>query len=105
MAQILRAELPKSRLRQNAPDIVPGLLLARLGVELEFQHYGLGTVLLRHALTVCLSVAEAVGTRGMLVHPIDAKARAFYAGAGFLNLLGDELPPMILPIEDIERAL
>jgi GNAT superfamily N-acetyltransferase len=61
------------------PDYpIPVILLARLAVDRREQGRGLGTGLLKDALFRVASAAEIVGARAVLVHAIDANAKAFY---------------------------
>lgn len=98
--QIMRDSLPSAKLRRNAPELIPVLTLARMGVHLQYQRQGLGSQLLQHAYHQCLAVAEMVGVRALVTQPIDDDARAFYREAGFLPLEGQP-PLMFVPIEDM----
>jgi GNAT superfamily N-acetyltransferase len=61
------------------PDYpIPVILLARLAVDRKEQGRGLGSALLKDALLRIASAAEIVGARAVLVHAIDAEAKAFY---------------------------
>lgn len=61
------------------PDYpIPVILLARLAVDRKEQGRGLGSALLKDALLRMASAAEIVGARAVLVHAIDAEAKAFY---------------------------
>lgn len=57
---------------------IPVAILARLGVDLDDQHRGLGTALLRDALLQTVSVANRVGVRALLIHAESPDAAAFY---------------------------
>lgn len=98
--QIMRGSLPTAKLRRNAPEVIPVLTLARMGVHLQHQRQGLGLQLLQHAFHQCLAVAELVGVRALVTQPIDDDVRAFYAAAGFLPL-DSERPLMFVPVEDM----
>jgi GNAT superfamily N-acetyltransferase len=62
---------------------IPAVLLARLAVDKTVQGRGVGAWLLRDAMLRTLNVAESMGIRVLLVHAIDAGARAFYERHGF----------------------
>jgi GNAT superfamily N-acetyltransferase len=83
---------------------VPVVLLARLAVDRSVSGRGLGAWLLRDAMTRALGASETIGIRAMLVHALDAEARAFYRRHGFEASPTDRLHLMIL-ITDIEAAL
>jgi GNAT superfamily N-acetyltransferase len=103
MGSIERKQLP-SRIRHGNPDSVPVLVLGRLAVDQEFQGQGLGQDLLSHCLTQCCSAARIVGTRGLLVHPLDDRAARFYEKVRFQPIPG---PPraMFIAMETILAAL
>jgi predicted N-acetyltransferase YhbS len=65
-------------LRRNMPDPVPVILLSRLAVDRKEQGNGLGSHLLRDAITRSVGVAEHVGVRAILVHALHDEAREFY---------------------------
>ena len=72
-----RALAPRS-VRQNSPNPVPVLLLARLGVSKAAQGRGVARLLLRDALWRTVNVVTQVGFRALLVHCRDDAARQFY---------------------------
>lgn len=93
------------RLRRNAPDPVPIVILGRLAVDLRHAGRGLGSALLMDAIYRVATASETIGISTLLVHAIDDTARRFYlARAGF-----QEYPEgsrtMFLPIEQIRAAL
>ena len=83
------------RLRRNMPDPVPVVMLARLAVDVAYQGRGLGRALMRDAGLRVLQAAEAIGIRGLLVHALNDKARAFYQRLGFDP---SPLDPMLLMV-------
>jgi GNAT superfamily N-acetyltransferase len=70
-------------IRQNMPDPIPVLVLARLAVDTRAQGMKLGAALLQDALHRCLSVAQQTGVRAMLVHALNDSAKKFYEYYGF----------------------
>ena len=88
-----------SRVSRNAPDPVPVLLLARLGVDLTAQGRGIGRRLLQDALLRSVGIAEQVGFRALLIHCQDFAARDYYLKQvpGFLPSPTDELH-LLLPM-------
>jgi len=83
---------------------VPVVLLARLAVDRSVGGRGLGAWLLRDAMTRALGAAQTIGVRAMLVHALDADARAFYLRHGFEASPTDRLHLMIL-IKDIAATV
>ena len=76
------------------------ILLARLAIDNTEQGQGLGAALLKDALQRCLQASESIGARAVLVHAIDAEAKAFYQHFGFEECAVDDLHLMLL-IKDI----
>lgn len=71
------------RISKRAPDPVPMLLLGRMGVHVAHQRKGLGLEIIRQAGQRTIASAEMIGARGLLIHAIDDRARAFYEHLGF----------------------
>jgi GNAT superfamily N-acetyltransferase len=63
---------------------VPVVILARLAVSRDHHGRGIGIGLLQDAIRRTLSIAEQVGVRAMLAHPIDDDAARFYTRFGFI---------------------
>lgn len=70
-------------IRQNMPDPVPVMVLARLAVDVRAQGMKLGAALLRDAVERCVLVSENAGVRALLVHALHDQARQFYEYYGF----------------------
>ena len=70
-------------IRQNMPDPVPVMVLARLAVDVRAQGMKLGAALLRGAVERCVLVSENAGVRALLVHALHDQARQFYEYYGF----------------------
>ena len=70
-------------IRQNMPDPIPFMVLARLAVKIHVQGLQLGAALLQDALHRSVQVAQHTGVRALLVHALNDKARAFYEHYGF----------------------
>jgi len=102
-AQIERAGLPKSRQR-NKPDPIPATLLGQLAVHKDYQGRGYASSLLLFALRTALRASRDVGSRGVLVHPLDDSIRKFYWRHGFQDLLFDPRRAMAVRMVDIESS-
>jgi GNAT superfamily N-acetyltransferase len=70
---------------------VPIMLLARLGVSLDWQGKGVGAGLLRDAILRTLQAADIAGIRALVVHAKDDAARAFYKRFDFAESPTDPL--------------
>lgn len=70
-------------IRQNMPDPIPVMVLARLAVDQRAQGLKLGSALLQDALHRSVQVAQHTGVRALLVHALHDKARTFYEHYGF----------------------
>jgi GNAT superfamily N-acetyltransferase len=62
---------------------IPVLILARMGVQKDFQGLGIGKALLRDAIERSFVISANAGLRALITHPVDANARAFYLKFGF----------------------
>jgi len=91
-------------LRRNRPDPVPVMVLGRLAIHKEHHQSGLGTALLRDALTRTLQAAEIAGVAALLVHAISEDAKRFYRSRGFVE---SHVKPMTmcLILESARKAL
>lgn len=89
-------ESAPGRVRQNAPDTVPCVLLARLAVDKSVQGMGVGRFLLDDALRRCAKVSLDVGFRAVLVHARDDTARSFY---------GHQFPFQASPLDPLHLFL
>ena len=70
-------------IRQNMPDPIPVMVLARLAVDIRTQGMQLGAGLLRNAVDRSLAVAKNTGVRALLVHALHERAKQFYLYFGF----------------------
>jgi predicted GNAT family N-acyltransferase len=73
-------------IRQNMPDPIPVMVLARLAVDIRTQGMQLGAGLLRDAVDRSLAVAKNTGVRALLVHALHERAKQFYLYFGFQAL-------------------
>ena len=92
------------KVRRNAPDPVPMMIVGRLAVTATCQARGIGSGMLRDALRRVLQAAEVVGCRAVLVHAIDQAAVDFYAGHGFIEFPGASRT-MFLPLDSLQASL
>ena len=102
-SQIERAFLPKAQQR-NRPDPLPVTLLGQLAVHKSWQGQRHAASLLSFALTTAQRAAVAVGSIGVITHPIDDAVRGFYADWGFEDLPFDPRRAMLVRMKDIRQA-
>jgi predicted N-acetyltransferase YhbS len=88
---------------QPAAQSVPVVILARLAVDSQHQGQGLGRSLLQDALLRCVSAAQAVGIRALVVHA-HAEATGFYEAFGFEPSPTDPMH-LVLLMKDIEKMI
>jgi len=97
-ASIVRSSAPK-RMRRNQPEVIPAILLGRMGVDVEHKGHGLGAALLKHFMLKSFEVAQSVGVRVLLVHAKDDEAKSFYMHYGFSESSLDPLTLVMLLAE------
>jgi GNAT superfamily N-acetyltransferase len=76
---------------------IPGMLLARLGVDRREQGKGLGKSLLKDAILRTIMAAEIAGLKLLVVHAKDETAAEFYRKHGFEQIVTDPLK-LFLPV-------
>jgi GNAT superfamily N-acetyltransferase len=80
---VVPTTLPRYIRTGQPPNPVPCLLLGQLATDVGWAGRGIGTALLRHALTRSLAGARLIGGRALVVHAIDEGAAAFWQRRGF----------------------
>jgi GNAT superfamily N-acetyltransferase len=65
-------------LRRNAPDPIPAIVLAMLGVDKSEKGRGIGQDLLSDAMRRALQAARIIGARALVIHALDAAAARYY---------------------------
>lgn len=101
---VVPSVLPRSIRTGQPPDPVPCLLLAQLATDLQWSGQGIGTGLLKHALTRCVQAASLIGGRALMVNAVDDQAARFWTRRGFISSKDD---PLILfrSIADIAASV
>lgn len=90
--------------RRGLPQVVPGILLGRMAVHVDFQasrEEKLGWLTLQDAFARAEAGARTVGGYFFLVDPLTEQARAFYTRAGFRNAPGSNR--MLYPMSEIRK--
>ena len=101
--QIERAFLPKP-LQRNRPDPIPVTLLGQLAVDQAYHGRGYAASLLQFAFKTALRAADAIGSMGVLTHPLDDGVRQFYARWGFQDLAFDPGRAMFVRMVDLRQS-
>jgi GNAT superfamily N-acetyltransferase len=101
---IVPARLPRSIRSGQPPDPVPCLLLGQLATDQNWIGKGIGSGLLKHALQRCVTAANLIEGRALIVNAVDFEAAGFWRRRGFIASKDD---PLILfrPIADIAASL
>jgi GNAT superfamily N-acetyltransferase len=101
---IVPSALPRAIRTGQPPDPVPCLLLAQLAVDQGWNGKGIGTGLVKHALTRCVEAARLIGGRALIVNAVDEEAAVFWRRRGFIPSRDD---PLVLfrSIADIAASL
>jgi len=101
---IVPSILSRSIRTGQPPDPVPCLLLGQLATDRNWIGKGIGTGLLKHALQRCVTAANLIGGRALIVNAVDIEAQAYWQRRGFIPSKDD---PLILfrSIADIAASL
>lgn len=102
VGQIDTLEAPERVRRGMKQYPIPLIILARLAVDLDYQGQGLGFRLLQDAIRRTVAIAEQVGVRVLLTHPLDASAEVFYRRFGFESTPGNQRQ-LVLLLKDARR--
>lgn len=84
------SDLP-GKVRRNAPNPVPAVLMGRLAIETKAQGSGLGRFLVRDAILSTLAAADRIGVHILLVHALHEQAATLYEKLGFKRSPTDPL--------------
>lgn len=96
ICEIKSEKLPPT-FAKKYPSQVPGVKLARLAVDKQWQRQGIGEILMVEAMQRALLVADTAGGIGLFVDAKDELAQSYYARYGFIAL--EDCPlEMFLPL-------
>jgi predicted N-acetyltransferase YhbS len=84
------------KVAKGMPRPVPAVLLGRLAVDQKEQHRGLGSHLVRDAISRTVEAAEIVGIRVLLVHAGSETLCSFYQSLDFEPSPTDPMHLMLL---------
>jgi ribosomal protein S18 acetylase RimI-like enzyme len=80
----------------------PAIRIVRLAVDKKHQGLGLGEMLVVHALSSVVQVAEKVGIEFVIVDALDLDAAAFYGRLGFSRLEDSPLR-LVITVKEVPR--
>ena len=83
--------LPRNIRTGQPPDPVPCVLLGQLAVDLRYARLGIGTGLVRHAMSRTVQAAGLIGGAALIVNAIDEDAAAYWKAWGFVETNDDPL--------------
>ncbi|MBK3581472.1 GNAT family N-acetyltransferase [Streptomyces sp. MBT65] len=89
-AHVVAPEGLPNRIRGNARDPIPAVLLAKLALHRDHHGRGLGGALLADALERIVEAGRHVGARVVVVDAIDEEAASFYEKHGFQPMPGTD---------------
>jgi GNAT superfamily N-acetyltransferase len=102
-------EAPRALTKGMGRYRIPMTLLARLGVDERYHGKGIGRDLVIHAFATAVAAAGGVGSRGILVQPINEGLYRYYEQFGFKKLDPDtpldQLKPMYVLMNDVRATL
>ena len=101
---VVAAAMPRSIRTGQPPNPVPCLLLGQLATDSSYTGRGIGTGLLKHALTRCVAGARLIGGRALVVNALDDAAAGFRRRRGFLPSKDDPLT-LFRSMPDIAASL
>lgn len=88
---VVPSVMPRAIRTGQPPNPMPCLLLGQLATDAGWAGRGIGTGLLRHALTRAVAGARLIGGRALVVNALDEDAAAFWRRRGFLPSKDDPL--------------
>jgi GNAT superfamily N-acetyltransferase len=102
VGEVRHNDAPERLTKGLARHPLPIMLLARLGVSMNWQGKGIGADLLRNAILRTLAAADIAGIRALAVHAKNEQARNFYQRFDFTESPTDPLHLFAL-IKDLKR--
>ncbi len=73
------------------PKQLPGVMLARMGVDVKFQGQNISQLLLMSAIQKTVMISELSGGIGLFVDAKNARLRVFYQSRGFIPIPDNSL--------------
>ncbi len=104
VGSVEHAEAPIRIKKGLAGHPIPVMILARLGVDINYQGMKIGKGLLKDAILRTIQASQYAGIRAILVHAKDELVQKFYKGFGFESSPVDPLQSMLL-IKDAVKTI
>ncbi|MBJ9976723.1 hypothetical protein IAE35_10245 [Pseudomonas sp. S75] len=95
---VARVHGASARIRRNAPNDLPVVVLGRMGVTTEISGRGVATDLVQDAVERTLLASQMVGSVALIVHPLTERLESFYGKAGFMSCPDLSPKTMMLPL-------
>lgn len=83
------------KLKRNAPDPIPAVVLGRMAVDSDFQRKGIGGMLVAHAKVMAYQAARIAGARLLILTARTTELIPWYAEHGFVSSKADTREMMI----------
>ena len=98
------ADLPEKAIKKLPHyPLLPATLIGRLAVNNEYQHKGLGEILLLDALKTIFQVSQTVASYAAVVDAINDEAINFYKKYGFISLVASKLYLPMKIVAEIQK--
>ncbi len=92
------------KLYKNYPHPLPGVLLARMGGDINYQRQGIARIMVVEAMRRTLQINQNIGVVGLFVDAKDDTLIEFYKKCGFTFLQKEEHTSRLwMPISSIEK--
>lgn len=104
VGQVEQSEVPKRVAQGMGNHHIPVIILARMAIRQDYQGKSIGRGMFQDAIKRVLMVANEVGVRAIITHPIDDKAGSFYKHFGFEDSPLRE-NQLVLLLKDAKRVL
>lgn len=100
---IFPGELPDDLIKKLPKyPMLPGVLLARLAVDVKYKGKGFGGLLLLDALRRCLALSKQIGISAVIVEAKNEVASEFYKHFGFIAFL-DNKSKLFMPLACLKK--
>ena len=103
LCEVRSTKLPTS-LAKKYPLTLPGVKLARLAVDINWQSQGIGKILIIEAMSRAIIIADNAGVVGLFVDAKDDRAKSYYTRYDFVSLEDNPLE-MFLPLATIRQII
>lgn len=94
-----------AKVRQNTPDPIPAIVLARLAVDKAEAGKGLGEDLLQEAGKRALAGANHSAARILIVHALNERALKYYEKHGFRSIKSDDAHTLYISLDTLASSL